>query len=374
MRRGFIVALAAVGLVGCMKLDGLFFEADKATSIEKDYHGLPLTIASNPPEWMARIEVEREIYIATPSGRRLTEAEREDAKAYFHGAFIPAPSDCPADTCPLVGQGVTFLYQHGNSGHLWRYWYRAVALWSLGANVFVYTYRGYGLSSGEANRKNVLTDATAAMTYVRSRDDVNLDRIIAYGYSMGGIPTSYLVGRSDHAGQFLGAVLESALDSPDATLDLSTGAEFPRGFFMDDTLFDGPVFLKHADELPILHIHGGADERVVPDQAEQYYQVLKSWDAYTHYLGKETKPHEDWVKTAGHRNVPIEAFKAEHHIADYDDHKDNPSHCCIHPAEYTEPAHAAFLDTIGRTTGDEMRASAEAYHNLVSDWVLSVLE
>lgn len=358
----------------CIKLDSLFFEPEKAASVEGDYHGLPLTLATDPPEWMASAEVEREIFLNTPSGMPLTASEKTDGAQYIHGAFLHAPADCPATECPLAGQGITFLYQHGNSGHLFRYWYRAVALWSMGANIFIYTYRGYGMSSGEASRENVLQDATAAMTYVSGRADVDVSRIIAYGYSMGGIPTSYLVGRSEHQNDFFACILEAALDSPDDTLSLSTSTEFPNGFFMDAALFDGPTFIADTPSAtPIMHLHGGADERVVPLQAEQYYNVLKDRENYTHYIGKEDKPHEDWLKEAGHRNVPIVSFKGELHIPDYFNDAKNPTHCCIHPIEYSDPAHATFLETIGRTFGDEMTADSLRYRALVADWVLTLL-
>lgn len=351
----------------------MFFEPEKATSVEKDYHGLPVTLLEEPPEWMANAEVEREIYLETPSGRELSDEEKQEAESFIHGVFLHAPEDCPAEDCPLADREVTFLYQHGNSGHIFRYWYRAVALWSMGANVFIYNYRGYGLSSGKPSRKNVLEDASAAMAFVKGRDDVNPERIIAYGYSMGGIPTSYLAGRSAHKNDFFAAALESALDSPDETLNLSMSTELPGGFFMDDALFDGPTFIADAPLIPILHIHGSKDERVVIEQAEQYYKALEDRENYTHYLGKEDKAHEDWVKASGHRNVPIASFKADRHISDYYDDDPNPSHCCIHSIEYSNAASEEFLESKSKTSPEQITEDAARYRALVSDWVLSIL-
>ena len=373
IRRVVAIVVTALVPVGCMKLDGLFFETEKAASIEKDYHGLPLTLSDTPPEWIETAEIDREIYISTDSGNTIPKAQLDDSGPYIHGAFLHAPTDCPETACPLTGQEITFLYQHGNAGNLFKYWYRAVALWQMGANVFVYDYRGYGLSSGEASRKNVLEDVVAAMTYLKGRDDIDPERIIAYGYSMGGIPTSYLVGQSKHKGVSFGVILESALDSPDSTVSLSTGTEFPTGFFQDSTPFFGPDFIKDAPDVPILHMHGGKDERVVMAQALEYYDALKDRDDYTPYLGKENKLHEDWIKEAGHRNLPVVSFKGELHIPDYYDDKKNPSHCCIHPIEYQDAVHQAFLDAIGKTTGEEMTNDAANYQRLVSDWIFGLL-
>lgn len=372
MRLWVPLALTSLVASGCIELDFLFFENETA-DMEADYHNLPLTIMDDAPEWIADALVEREVYVDSATGRPLSAEARERESQYIHGAFLRAPVACPETDCPLAGRGVTFLYQHGNSGHLYRYWYRAVALWAMGANVFVYTYRGYGLSGGEASRRHVLDDAEAAATYVFGRDDVDSERVIAYGYSMGGIPTSYLIGRSSHAGKFFGGVLEAALDSPDSTLNLSASTEFPVGFFMDETVFDGPAFLKDALMTPILHVHGAVDDRVVIEQAEQYAAVLKGWDDYTDYIGKSDRADETWIATAGHRNIPIVSFKAEHHIPDYYDSVLNPTRCCIHPLEYTDPAHAGFFDAVGKTDGEAMSRDALRYRALVSSWILQRL-
>jgi fermentation-respiration switch protein FrsA (DUF1100 family) len=353
---------------GCVKLDFFLFESEEADSVEEDYHGLPLFNGANPPQWLQGVPVEREIYLRVPSAEQILPGGEEQ---YIHGVFLPAPKDCPAQECPLVNESVTFLYQHGNSGHMYRYWYRAVALWNLGANVFVYTYRGYGLSKGETSRSSILQDATTAMTYIRSRPDVDPSRIIAYGYSMGAIPTSHLVGRSEHRGRFAGAILESALDAPESIVNLSTGTDFPDGMFLDNTPFDGPEFIE-GSSLPILQIHGGKDERVLMKQAERYYDVLKDRPDYTHYLGKTNKPHESWIRESGHRNIPVFAFKGELHIADYYGSDDNKAHCCVHPLEYTDPAHARFLSAVGETTGQAMYESSRNYADLISGWILSL--
>lgn len=370
MRYLFLLLLCLTLNVGCVKLDFFLFESEKAESIEEDYHGLPLYLGTNPPQWIEEAAVEREIYLSSPSGIQITPNGENN---YIHGAFLHAPTNCRAEDCPLAGESVTFLYQHGNSGHMFRYWYRAVALWNMGANVFIYTYRGYGLSKGETSRATILEDASAAMTYLTSRADVRPDRIIAYGYSMGGIPTSYLVGQSEHRQKFVGAILEAALDSPESIVNLSTGVDFASGMFVEDTLFDGPKFVE-GSALPILHIHGGNDERVVMIQAERYCDALKDRPDYTHYLGKTAKLHESWVSDSGHRNVPIWTFKGEFQISDYWDHPDNPTHCCIHPLEYTDSSHAGFLKEIGRTDGRSMYNASREYVDLISTWVSTLFK
>ncbi len=375
MNRRLFILLAGILAVGCIELDFFLFEAETAESIEEDYHGLPLFNDPEPPDWIEATDIERELYIRVPGAGEISPDALEGENNYLHGVFIHAPTDCGSDDCPLLDTGVTFIYQHGNSGHMFRYWYRAVALWNLGANVFIYTYRGYGLSRGEGDitRETVLEDAGVAMTYLRSRADVDPERIIAYGYSMGGIPTSYLVGESEHKNAFKACVLESAMDSPASSVNVATATDFPDGFFLDETPFDGPTFIGGAS-LPILHMHGGEDNRVVMEQAERYYNVLKDRPGYTHYLGKTDKPDEAWIALAAHRNVTIPAFAAEFHIADYYLDDKNPSHCCVHPLEYQNSAHTGFLQQIGETEGSSMTSTHDKYRNLLVGWVVQLLQ
>ncbi len=374
MKTLFKALVCVFFLSGCIEIDFFLFESEEATSVEEDYHGLPLFAGESPPQWITDVEVEREIYVRVPSGEEIPSGSFEGEKDYIHGVFLHAPATCPVEQCPLIDDSVTFIYQHGNSGHMYRYWYRAVALWNMGANVMIYTYRGYGLSKGnsETSRSSILQDAVAAMKYLGNRADIDPSRIIAYGYSMGGIPTSYLVSKSEHKDRFAGAVLESALDSPVSPVNLSTGTSFPEGFFLEETPFDGPRFMKESS-LPVLHMHGAKDRRVVLIQAERYYETLKDRTGYTHYLGKTSKEHEDWIEETGHRNIPISSFKAESQISDHWGSDDNPAHCCVHPLEYTIPDHSRFLREIGGTTGDDMYRSSLRYKSLVSDWVKSLL-
>ncbi len=366
-----MIALIFLFYLHCIKLDFFLFESEEATSIS-DYHNLPLYVGSDPPSWIDSSTVERELYISVPGATVIPKDQISSCKNYIHGVFIPAPIGVTVDTCPLIDKSVTFLYCHGNSGNIWRYWYRAVALWNMGANVFIFTYRGYGLSKGETTRDNIKKDVEAAATCLKARPDIDTNKIIVYGYSMGAITASYLVGASSHKNGFAGVILESGLDSPEEILHLSSGTEFPGGFFFDDSPFNGPEFIKEAT-IPILHIHGRKDQRVIIDQAYNYYNILRNKPYYTHYIGKSQKPDEQWIALTAHRNVPIYPFNAEKHIADYWDDSNNPCHCCVHPDEYDDPMFAGFLQSVGRTNGAAMTAAAKKYEDLIVSWVSTVI-
>jgi fermentation-respiration switch protein FrsA (DUF1100 family) len=355
----------------CIKLDFFLFESIPASSLD-DYHNLPLYVGNNRPRWIDPTIVEKEIYLSIHDGTTIPVDQLSSHKEYIHGVFIPAQLNCPADSCPIIDKSITFLYCHGNSGNIFRYWYRVVALWNMGANIFVFDYRGYGLSKGETNRSNIKRDTEIAATYIKSRADVDTNALIVYGYSMGAIPSSYVTGISSHQNSFVGLIIESGLDSPEELVGLSTGTDFPNGFFLDDTPFNGPDFIKHST-IPCLHIHGSLDRRVLIEQAHRYYNVLKGRTNYTHYIGKSGKLHEEWIAQTNHRNIPFQTFSAEKQITDYWNDSNNPSHCCVNPDELDEPQFSGFLHGIGGTTGVEIKASAQKYEDLVVAWIKKIV-
>jgi dienelactone hydrolase len=360
-------------LLGCTDytLDALFWENEGAGSID-DYHGLPLYQGSEPIGWLDEESIDRRVYLEVGTAFRLSESLPPTSGEFIHGVWLPAPAGCPVEECPLIDSGVTFVYQHGNSGDLFRYWYRAVSLWMTGANVFIYTYRGFGISSGEVSRGNVLEDAATAMTWVQQQPEVDPARVFPYGYSTGAIPSAWIAGESEWAGGIAGLLLESGLDSIESVLALGTNTEFPSSYFLDDTPFDGPVFLEAGLEAPVLMIWGSQDTRVYREQVERYVQVLHDHDDYTAYLGEGDEPVDSWMAEAGHRNVVHHPFAAELHIADYWG-QDNLAHCCIHPYEFGEAQYEDFLVETGGTTGEAMAEASQQYRGLIADWVIQRL-
>jgi hypothetical protein len=56
----------------------------------------------------------------------------------------------------------------------------------MGVNFFIFDYRGYGKSTGNPSEKGLYKDAQAAYDYIVSRSDVDKNKIVVYGKSLGG--------------------------------------------------------------------------------------------------------------------------------------------------------------------------------------------
>ena len=101
----------------------------------------------------------------------------------LHGWFVPGRTD------------TTILWFHGNGSNLshpGRVEYIKLLHDRLGVSFFIFDYRGYGRSAGRPSEPGLYQDAQDALAYLRSREDVNLDRIVYYGKSLGGAVASHL--------------------------------------------------------------------------------------------------------------------------------------------------------------------------------------
>ena len=106
----------------------------------------------------------------------------------LHGWFIPAPADEPSADLPQqpAAANLTILWFHGNAGNIGYQVDDIVALrqWTQ-ANIFIFDYRGYGNSAGRPSEQGIYRDARAAWRYLLTRPDIDPQRIILYGRSLG---------------------------------------------------------------------------------------------------------------------------------------------------------------------------------------------
>ena len=88
--------------------------------------------------------------------------------------------------------GMTILYCHGNKHNIDEYWDRVMILHQLGLNIFIFDYRGFGMSEGESSEKGLFEDAEAALNYTLSRPETSVDSLCIYGYSLGSVSSIHL--------------------------------------------------------------------------------------------------------------------------------------------------------------------------------------
>jgi len=80
----------------------------------------------------------------------------------------------------------TVIHFHGNAGNITAHFPLSCWLVREGYNVLVFDYRGYGRSGGRVTREGTILDGHAALDYLLARDDLDPQRIVAFGQSLGG--------------------------------------------------------------------------------------------------------------------------------------------------------------------------------------------
>lgn len=154
-------------------------------------------------------------------------------------------------------RGLTMLYCHGNKHSIDEYWDRVMFLHELNVNLFIFDFRGYGLSEGTSSETGLHADGIAALNYLLSRDDVQKDSLCFYGYSLGNVVSIYLAAeRMDP----LCLIAESPFASANSLTQGSTVLDIPP-LWLTEGDFNNAEFIKQINT-PLLLLHGEEDDFV----------------------------------------------------------------------------------------------------------------
>ena len=91
---------------------------------------------------------------------------------------------------PRAVRRPTIIYFGGNAEEVT--WWGTYAGWPADCNVVLVNYRGYGASSGKPSEAALYADAVALHDWVRVRADVDDERIVVFGRSLGSAVATYV--------------------------------------------------------------------------------------------------------------------------------------------------------------------------------------
>ena len=177
------------------------------------------------------------------------------------GWFIPAAGYAN----PRNARG-TVVHFHGNAQNLSAHWQFVEWLPRRGFNLFVFDYRGYGASEGSPEPKGVFEDSASALAYVRARADVDPQKLLVLGQSLGGANAIAVVGSGERAGVRAIAIEATFYSYSSIASDKVSGA----GAFMDDT-YSPERFIAALAPTPFLLIHGTADPVIPYDHSRRLF-------------------------------------------------------------------------------------------------------
>jgi len=161
------------------------------------------------------------------------------------------------------------LYLHGNDGNVSTSMSDIAPLRELGYAVFILDYRGYGESAGSfPSEKTVYEDAEAAWNYLVDQRGISPARLYIYGHSLGGAIGIELALRHPEAA---GLIVESSFTSIREMAKLRKRyALLPMQLLHQR--FDSIQKVSKL-KLPVLYIHGTADEVVPYAMGEQLFKA-----------------------------------------------------------------------------------------------------
>jgi len=236
--------IAAILLVLLIILWGRFFEWSNLYFPDKHIVTTPASIG---------MEYE-DVYFTTSDGVKL------------NGWFLPPRGEAKS----------TIIYCHGNAGNISHRLEILKMLNSLGVNVLIFDYRGYGKSKGIPSEKGTYLDALAAYEYISARPDVDMSKIAVFGKSLGGTVAADLATNADVSA----VILDSAFTS---TSDMAKEIypSLPIGSFLSikyDTLskvgnLDMPKLIIHSEDDEIVPFAHGERIFAASSQPKEFYRA-----------------------------------------------------------------------------------------------------
>jgi fermentation-respiration switch protein FrsA (DUF1100 family) len=172
----------------------------------------------------------------------------------------------------------TVLYLHGNGENISTQFANVAWLPAKGFSVLALDYRGYGGSEGTPSFAGVQLDIDAAMRTLLTRPDVDSDRIIIFGQSLGAALAVHYVAHS----QYRESVRAVVLDSPFSDYR-RIAREKLASFFLTwpfqwistvaiENDYSPAASIKALSPIPVLFIHGENDMVVPLHHSKRLYE------------------------------------------------------------------------------------------------------
>ncbi|MBC2694455.1 MAG: alpha/beta hydrolase [Desulfobacteraceae bacterium] len=188
--------------------------------------------------------------------------------------FMPPASGHDKGACPAV------IFAHGNAEVIDFWLWEFKNFTNLGVGVMLVEYPGYGRSEGSPSKKSINEAFLSAYDILVARKDVDSERIIIFGRSIGGGAACALAAKRPSAA----LILKSTFIS----IRLMASKFFVPGFLVKDP-FDNLTLVKSYSK-PVLVIHGKYDEIIPYSHGVALYEAAKNGKMITYDCGHNDCP------------------------------------------------------------------------------------
>lgn len=180
----------------------------------------------------------------------------------LHGWFLPVAK----------GQSVkgTVVFSHGNAGSIGHHLPFTDWLPRNGYQLLMYDYRGFGKSGGAPSREGLIRDVEAAFAYSLTRKDIAGGKIYSFAHSLGGAKSIVALTRTKVPG--LRAVITDGTFASYEGMATIMAGNFGKNLVSDEL---SPKSVVGKLPVPLLMIHGTADEVVPLSQGKELYAAAR---------------------------------------------------------------------------------------------------
>ncbi|KAK9491904.1 Alpha/Beta hydrolase protein [Lipomyces doorenjongii] len=182
---------------------------------------------------------------------------------------------------------IIFCANAGNMGH--RLPIASAFYKILQYNVVLFSYRGYGLSTGKPSEAGIKIDSETVFEYLKKEKELKDTGILLYGQSLGGAAAIYLAAK--HEDEVAGLIVENTFRSIPSLIPMVLPiAQYFT--FLCHQIWPSEKFLLKIKKLPILFLSGEKDEIVPPVHMKVLYDICKSpnkvWRQFANATHNET--------------------------------------------------------------------------------------
>lgn len=179
----------------------------------------------------------------------------------LNGWFVPGKKSSSVEDLH------TLLWFHGNAGNINNRLENIKMLHDrVPVNVFIIDYRQYGKSEGKVSEQGTYIDAGAALTYLHSRKDINHEKIIFFGRSLGSAVAIDLAVKENCCALILETPFTSIKEMGKELYPL-----LPINLFLRTKY--GSLSKIGDVKVPTLIMHGDKDELVPFEQGRKIYEA-----------------------------------------------------------------------------------------------------
>ncbi|KAI0463331.1 hypothetical protein LJB42_003354 [Komagataella kurtzmanii] len=171
----------------------------------------------------------------------------------------------------------------------------------MNCNVVIYSYRGYGHSTGKASEKGLKIDADTVMKYISEDEQLSKSSLILYGRSLGGAVAIYIA--SNYPSHVHGIILENTFLSIRKVIPYILPLLGPVSFMCHQIWDSESAIAKIPSNIPMCFMSAKKDEIVPPAHITSLHQLSKSeykeWHEFPNSTHNDTVIQEEyWEKIA----------------------------------------------------------------------------